>query len=168
MALLQLLGAGAHAAAPAPAPALLQPGTADHLLFDEHWTASSTGLTQTVHPPTKAGVVIKPEHPWEPVIFAYNSLVKVNDTDYRIYYDAIGCVDATCGKGNGHRVVCVALSDDGLTGWTKPDLGLHEFNGSKHNNARAPSRPRAAPATAPPPPPPPPHPRPHCMPHRGD
>ena len=30
--------------------------------------------------------------------------------------------------------MCVALSPDGLSNWTKPDLGLHVFNGSKHNN----------------------------------
>jgi hypothetical protein len=120
-------------AVPADAAALA-PGTTEHLLYDDHWTASATALTLTMHAPTKAGVVVKPEHPWEPVIFAYNSLVKVSDTDYRIYYDAIGCVDATCTHGRGHRVVCVALSSDGLSNWTKPDLGLHEFNGSKHNN----------------------------------
>ena len=59
----------------------LNVGTADHLLYDHHWTASlSPGLTLQVHRPTKMGVVVKPEHPWEPVLFAYNSLVKVSPT----------------------------------------------------------------------------------------
>ena len=31
------------------------------------------------------------------------------------------------------QVTCVALSDDGIS-WTKPDLGIFDFNGSKHNN----------------------------------
>jgi hypothetical protein len=155
-------------------------GTDDHLLFDDHWTATRSNLTLQVragpqgrqsshsdaafplsifqkiviylltkyskrllndfisstlqvHRPKKMGMVIEPEHPWEPIIFAYNSLVKVNETDYRVYYDAIGCTDPTCNKGNGHRLVCVALSVDGRN-FHKPDLGLIEFNGSKHNN----------------------------------
>ena len=108
-------------------------GVEDHLLYDDYWTASSDGLQRVMHPPTKAGIVVKPEHPWEPIIFAYNSLVKVNDTDYRVYYDAIGCTDPTCSSGNGHRMVCVATSTDGFT-FTKPSLGLVEFNGSKNNN----------------------------------
>jgi hypothetical protein len=87
-----------------------------------------------VHAPTKAGLAVKPEHPWEPVIFMYNSLVKVNETDFRVYYDAIGCeTPGSCDDLNGQRFVCVALSSDGRT-FTKPDLGLVEYNGSKHNN----------------------------------
>ncbi len=31
------------------------------------------------------------------------------------------------------KVLCYAVSKDGVN-WEKPDLGLVEFNGSKHNN----------------------------------
>ena len=39
-----------------PAAVPLAPGTAEHLLYDDHWTASATALTLTMHAPTKVAV----------------------------------------------------------------------------------------------------------------
>ena len=65
-------------------------GTADHLLFDEFFTQTRNNLELHVHPPVKSGLILTPEYPWEPMMFAFNSLIKVNESDYRIYYDVIG------------------------------------------------------------------------------
>ena len=78
-----------------------------------------------LYPPTRTGImVVVPDRPWEYVIAGYNSVTKVNESDYRIYYDALGP------KG---RFLCVALSTDGTT-YTKPSLGLYKFEGSAQNN----------------------------------
>ena len=44
--------------------AALEVGTGEHLMFDEHWTQNSTGLQLAVNPPTKSGMILKPEYPW--------------------------------------------------------------------------------------------------------
>jgi hypothetical protein len=48
----------------------------------------------------------------------------VNETDWRIYYDAFGPAG---------RFTCVAVSTDGTT-YTKPGLGLVMFENSTDNN----------------------------------
>ena len=101
-------------------------GTAEHLLLwgDPALTANTTLVPQT-HPPAKTGtMVVLPDKPWENLIFAYTSVLKVSDTDYRIYYDAFGSQ-----KNASHRFFCVATSTDGRV-HTKPDLGLVAFQGS--------------------------------------
>ena len=105
-------------------------GTAEHLLLwgDPALTANTTLVPQT-HPPAKTGtMVVLPDKPWENLIFAYTSVLKVSDTDYRIYYDAFGSQ-----KNASHRFFCVATSTDGRV-FTKPDLGLVAFQGSNATN----------------------------------
>jgi hypothetical protein len=68
------------------------------------------------------------DKPWEFLIFAYTSVLKVNDTDFRIYYDAFGA-----NKSADNRFFCVATSTDGLH-FRKPNLGLVRFGGSTQNN----------------------------------
>ena len=65
----------------------------------------------------------------EPIIFAGNTLVKVNDSDYRIYYDALGAAPRSVDPSgqNGYRYTCVAISSDGVSGWRKPMLDVHPF-----------------------------------------
>ena len=73
-------------------------------------------------------MVVLPDKPWENLIFAYTSVLKVSNTDYRIYYDAFGSQ-----KNASHRFFCVATSTDGRV-FTKPDLGLVAFQGSNATN----------------------------------
>ena len=64
------------------------------------WAASTANLVAKTHSPTRTGImVVVPDRPWEYAIAGYNSVTKVNESDYRIYYDAIGP------KG---RFLCVA------------------------------------------------------------
>jgi hypothetical protein len=84
-------------------------------------------------------MAVVPDRPWEAggVIFAYNAVLKVNDTDYRIYYDLF-TPNRYSAWPTHYRFFCVALSRDGTT-YHKPDLGLHTYPGavpagSRHNN----------------------------------
>lgn len=65
----------------------------------------------------------------------YGTVLRIGDTLYMWYWGCFG--PELVQIGYGHRrtqfVLCLATSKDGLN-WEKPDLGLVEFNGSKHNN----------------------------------
>ena len=119
-----VLAAAAQLAAAPGAQVGLEVGTSDHLLFDTFWESTRSNLELVVHPPVKSGLILTPEYPWEPLIYAFNNLIKVNDSDYRIYYDVIGAAPRSVDPSgqNGYRFLCVATSKDGLTGWTKPLL----------------------------------------------
>ncbi len=63
----------------------------------------------------------------------YGSVFKTGDK-FRIWY--LGMFEKELARGQAPgwwRPMCYAESDDGVT-WTKPELGLVEFNGSKRNN----------------------------------
>ncbi len=94
----------------------------------------------------------EPNHPGVPVIengppgtcdsmeIVFPSIARVGD-ELRIWYMARGSSDADAGDnewgGGGaidqHRRYAYATSKDGVE-WEKPDLGLVEYNGNKHNN----------------------------------
>ena len=109
-------------AAPPAAPA--------HLLFVDrtHISAADPRLALRLQQPTKGPWVLSPSEPWEAwAIAGYNTVVAGNGTrPHRLYYS---CVEAL----HAPQRVCLAESKDGLT-WTKPLLGLYNFNGSTANN----------------------------------
>jgi hypothetical protein len=76
--------------------------------------------------------VIVPEHPWEQLnINAYATLFE-DDGRFRLYYEAYDIYESHDGGDYSARV-CYAESTDGVN-WTKPSLGVCQFNGSKDNN----------------------------------
>jgi len=82
-----------------------------------------------LHQPQLREVALVHDAPWEGNVCCYHTVFKDADGKYRMYYRG-----ATYKMGEDHpQVSCCAVSDDGIT-WTKPDLGLFEFNGSTHNN----------------------------------
>lgn len=85
-----------------------------------------------LHHPVPREVVMLTDEPWEGSYSNYNSIFKDGDI-YRMYYR--GADRGPRGEFNlSHPMVwCYAESRDGIH-WTKPDLGLFEFNGSKNNN----------------------------------
>lgn len=86
------------------------------------------------HTPVRKNIVMTLDEPWEGEHGGYLSLVKVGDT-FRIYYRGGGSnSDDPQDRSMGtHSVFCVAESTDGKT-FTKPSLGIYEYNGSKDNN----------------------------------
>lgn len=104
-----------------------------HLLVDTEGLVRHSGLSLVQHPPRKSvstevavdGLLVSPEHAWEPYIYAYHSLVQVSTEELRIYYDAIG---------PDGRFLCVAVSTNAGKTFTKPMLGVVSFRGSRDNN----------------------------------
>ena len=73
--------------------------------------------------PHPADVALFFNKPWEGEGSNYVTVFQDGPL-YRMYYR---------GSDDTHSVVCYAVSADGIH-WTRPDLGLFAFNGSKHNN----------------------------------
>jgi hypothetical protein len=94
-------------------------------LFVDDWLIERmSGVSLALHPPMPREVAIRFDKPWEGIDSAYVTVVQDGDR-YRMYYR---------GNPDGHaEVTCYAESRDGIT-WTKPNLGLYPFAGSKENN----------------------------------
>jgi len=85
--------------------------------------------------PVPREVVIVHDAPWEGPGSGYHSIFKDGDL-YRMYYSAWqldSFAEASIKKNKPPLFCAYAESDDGIH-WRKPQLGLHEFNGSKANN----------------------------------
>lgn len=92
------------------------------------------GAVQRLHQPQQREIVLLHDQPWEGSGSGYHSLFKDGDL-YRLYYKAwhLEVEDGKVNTGSHPLFCCYAESDDGIH-WRKPELGLHEFNGSKANN----------------------------------
>lgn len=94
-------------------------------LFVDDWLIERLdGARLELHHPERREIVFDFEKPWEGGLSAYITILKDGDA-YRMYY-----------RGGGDLVreyTCLAFSPDG-SHWTRPSLGLIEFEGSKDNN----------------------------------
>ncbi|MFO1484264.1 MAG: hypothetical protein U1F71_12975 [Verrucomicrobiaceae bacterium] len=89
---------------------------------------------QLLHHPEIREIVIKHDMPWEGSGSGYHSVFKDGDK-YRMYYKSwqLTVTDGKVNTGEHPLFTCYAESDDGIH-WRKPELGLHEFKGTKANN----------------------------------
>jgi hypothetical protein len=97
-------------------------------LVDTHLIGSMANTTHRLQTPRMAEMVIAFDKPWEGPFCGYVTIFKDGDL-YRMYYR---------GKPNAladgvDEVTCYAESNDGIN-WTKPDLGIHAFEGSTATN----------------------------------
>ena len=108
--------------------------------FDDYGIPFSKGLILTLAPGHKSShspsLGVDPEHPGTPVMpigqkgdpdfprAYFCGTILLVDGEYRMWYSGFD------GKA---RQVCYAVSKNG-TEWTKPKLGLVDYNGSKENN----------------------------------
>ncbi len=110
-------------------------GTRRELFVDRHLIEKLDGKAeQRLHHPQPREIAMVHDAPWEGSGSGYHSIFRDGDR-YRMYYKAWQ-LDVENGKvvTNRHPLFCCyAESDDGIH-WRKPNLGLHEFNGSKANN----------------------------------
>lgn len=92
----------------------------DNFLIDEEKTTAEVRL----HKPVRRGVLFEMDQPWEGHTHMHSLIYA--EGKWRFYY---------VGRHNIAKERCVAVmeSDDALH-WTRPDLGIVEFGGSKHNN----------------------------------
>lgn len=106
-------------------------GSRRELLVDHHLIDRMEGAALKLHTPAAQDVALICDAPWEGNTSGYFTLFQDGDL-YRCYYRGTHHDEAT--KKGGHKeVTCYAESKDGIT-WTKPKLGIVEFNGSKENN----------------------------------
>jgi hypothetical protein len=97
------------------------------LFVDRFLVDIFAGAELRLHSPTPREVAVTFDAPWEGATSAYATVFKDGDL-YRACYRGSGHE----GSGYGERA-CYAESKDGIV-WTKPNLGLIEFKGSKDNN----------------------------------
>ena len=79
------------------------------------------GIEIVAQPAEKSQPLIVPDRPWEQKGIGYTSGTYYKDGKYIMHYFSY----------NGYH--CIAESENGFK-WTKPELGLIEFEGSNKNN----------------------------------
>ncbi len=101
-------------------------GSRKQLFIDEKFIESSQNITLTMNPPYQTGeMLITADQPHEEAGMAYLYSSVLKDAGLvRVWYDL---------AGSGERRVSYAESQDGIH-FTKPELGLHEVDGSTANN----------------------------------
>jgi len=92
------------------------------LFVDDYLVESLQNTTLKMHHPQPAEEAISYENPWEGRYAIYSTVLQDQDV-YRMYYRGY----------NVEQFTCYAESQDGIN-WTKPSLGLFEYNGSTDNN----------------------------------
>jgi hypothetical protein len=106
--------------------------------FDDHNIAWQHNLKLTLETAQKhpANPVLRSGPPGSPDAghaILYGTVLKQGDT-FRMWYLGMHEPEIVKGQAPGWwRPMCYAESKDGVT-WTKPELGLVEFNGSTKNN----------------------------------
>ena len=119
----------AHAA---DEPAVYDLGDRLELFVDDTLIDEITGEAELyLHKPVPKEVVLVTDEPWEGNTSAYYTIFQDGPL-YRMYYRG-SHFDEKTRKATHPQVVCYAESSDGVN-WTKPKLGLIEFDGSKENN----------------------------------
>ena len=103
-------------------------GSRLELFVDDYLIESLANATVELQTPEPQELVIAFDKPWEGIYCGYVTIFKDDDI-YRMYYRG----KATATADGVDEVTCYAESTDGIQ-WTKPELGLHEHEGSTANN----------------------------------
>ena len=107
-------------------------GSRRELFVDHYLIDRMESIELKLHHPRPREVAIVHDAPWEGNTCFYHTVFQ-DGQQFRMYYRGAHH-DEEAGKV-AHEVVCYAESRDGIH-WTKPELGVVEFNGSKQNNIR--------------------------------
>ncbi len=126
--LVAILGAPVGAGEP------INIGSRLELMIDDYLIDSMKGdIRLQLHNPVRRNVESVTDEPWEGNACSYSSVFQDGDR-YRMYFGSHQYVTAQGKLEQSHEpYTCYAESQDGIH-WTKPKLGLIEFNGSRRNN----------------------------------
>ena len=130
--------AGSHAtpsAAIAADTAAVDVGSRRELFVDEHLIERLTGKArQRLHHPVPREVSLVHDAPWEGTSCGYHTVFQDGEL-YRMYYrgSQLSVKDGRLITNHHPEFYCYAESRDGIH-WSKPNLKLFEFQGSKDNN----------------------------------
>lgn len=83
------------------------------------------GVRIVAQPAQRVGPVIQPERPWEQFGISLNTIIQEEEKRFRGW--------AVCGWRAKESMPAYFESQDGLT-WTRPNLGIREWAGSRANN----------------------------------
>lgn len=107
-------------------------GSGVELFVDDELVQQMRGVSLQLHRPSMAEVALSFDRPWEGSGNHYITVFQ-DGPIYRMYYRCVpGSQVPASGVGWVLRT-CYAESNDGVH-WNRPDLGLFEFGGNKHNN----------------------------------
>jgi len=99
--------------------------TQTQLFIDDTWIEDSVRIQRVFHQPKKMPhPILAPDRSYEEGCVAYGTILLRNNR-FHLWY--------ITWSRNSRLKVCYAVSEDGLN-FTKPDLGIYEFEGSKKNN----------------------------------
>ncbi len=108
-------------------------GSRRELFVDDYLIDTIQGARRVLHRPIRREIALVRNKPWEGNTSGYTTVFQDGDR-YRMYYRGTDTVYTEGKVTMPHReVTCYAESRDGIT-WTRPELGLVEFRGSKKNN----------------------------------
>ena len=122
-------------------PAAIDIGSRRELFVDDLLIESAGGVRLQLHRPRPAGKALIFDKPWEGNTSLYVTVFEDGDR-YRMYYrgsvhpDYVIRSKVRPGEtipADHPQLTAYAESRDGIE-WTKPSLGLYEFNGSKENS----------------------------------
>lgn len=99
-------------------------------LWDNHLIDSMNGVSLKLHEPVPRETVFKFDKPWEGRYCGYVTVIQ-DGALYRMYYRGMPQAGS---DGSIGEFTCYAESRDGVR-WVRPDLGIHEIQGKKNNNA---------------------------------
>lgn len=121
-----------HALTLAEPPETIDIGTRLEMFVDDYLIEKMDGASLKLNNPRPAETVLKLDRPWEGPACAYFTVIKDGPL-YRMYYRGGSMpLDAHATKVS-LEVTCYADSLDGIH-WHRPNLGLHEYEGSRDNN----------------------------------
>lgn len=123
---------GQPAACDAEADDVIDIGSRRELFVDDFLIHRLDGVSRRLHHPTPREIAIVHDAPWEGAGSGYHTVIHDGEK-YRMYHrgSALGVSDGKL--KSGRQIYCYAESRDGIL-FTKPSLGLFEYNGSKDNN----------------------------------
>ena len=104
-------------------------GVDRQLLVDHALVDSREGVGLVLGAPRDEGPVFTFDRSWEGPFAGYSTVLRDGDR-FLLYYRGL---PEAGGDGSNRETTCVALSDDGVN-WSRPNLGLHEVDGSRDNN----------------------------------
>lgn len=121
-------------------------GSRRELMVDEYLIAAMTRDAELrLHRPVPQEVALEMDAPWEGNASGYVTVFQ-DDDRYLMYYRGWHFTHDAGSLEFAHpEVVCVAESSDGIN-WSKPNLGLFEFDGSRNNNIILDAREDSSPA----------------------
>ncbi len=114
----------------------VQPLTEAALFAFDEWAFPFRSRVQIhLFPPQRVQMALLPGPPGshDEAVLYYGTVLRIENRLHMWYIGSSGEKRDLIGHGPLRYALCYATSGDGLH-WEKPDLGLVEFNGSRHNN----------------------------------